>query len=81
MDRHPAEGEALVRARRKEPALPLREFAHGHHRFDWLYVTAFASPATGETFWYLDTRQANFGFPREDVDPQAWLVYVLAKLV
>ena len=24
-----------------------------HHRFDWLYVTAFASPATGETFWYL----------------------------
>ena len=21
--------------------------------FDWLYVTAFVSPATGETFWYL----------------------------
>jgi hypothetical protein len=30
-----------------------RPTAHGHHRFDWLYVTAFASPATGETFWYL----------------------------
>lgn len=30
-----------------------RRLAHGHHRFDWLYVTAFASPATGETFWYL----------------------------
>ena len=30
-----------------------RPIAHGHHRFDWLYVTAFASPATGETFWYL----------------------------
>jgi hypothetical protein len=30
-----------------------RPVAHGHHRFDWLYVTAFASPATGETFWYL----------------------------
>jgi hypothetical protein len=30
-----------------------RPLAHGHHRFDWLYVTAFASPATGETFWYL----------------------------
>jgi hypothetical protein len=29
-----------------------RPIAHGHHRFDWLYVTAFASPATGET-WYL----------------------------
>jgi transposase len=30
-----------------------RPVAHGHHRFDWLYVTAFASPATGETFWCL----------------------------
>ena len=30
-----------------------RPIAPGHHRFDWLYVTAFASPATGETFWYL----------------------------
>ena len=30
-----------------------RPIAHGHHRFDWLYVTAFVSPATGETFWYL----------------------------
>ena len=30
-----------------------RPIAHGHHRFDWLYITAFASPATGETFWYL----------------------------
>ena len=32
-----------------------RPIAHGHHRFDWLYVTAFASPATGETFWYLSS--------------------------
>ncbi len=23
------------------------------HRFEWLYVTAFVSPATGESFWYL----------------------------
>ena len=30
-----------------------RPIADGHHRFGWLYVTAFASPATGETFWYL----------------------------
>ena len=30
-----------------------RPIAHGHHRFDWLYVMAFASPATGETFRYV----------------------------
>ncbi|WP_370464768.1 IS630 family transposase [Methylosinus sp. RM1] len=30
-----------------------RPIAHGHHRFDWLYVTAFVSPASGETFWYM----------------------------
>jgi len=30
-----------------------RPVALGHHRFDWLYVTTFVSPATGETFWYL----------------------------
>jgi hypothetical protein len=34
-------------------SLPRPSGAHGHHRFDWLYVTAFASPATGETFWCL----------------------------
>ena len=27
--------------------------AIGLHRFDWLYVTAFVSPATGETFCYV----------------------------
>jgi len=32
-----------------------RPVAHGHHRFQWLYVTAFVSPATGESFWYLGT--------------------------
>ena len=30
-----------------------RPTALGHHRFEWLYVTVFVSPATGETFWYL----------------------------
>ena len=30
-----------------------RPTAIGHHRFEWLYVTAFVSPATGESFWYL----------------------------
>ena len=24
-----------------------------HHRFEWLYVTAFVSPRSGETFWHL----------------------------
>ena len=31
----------------------VRPVAVGHHRFEWLYVTAFVSPATGESFWYL----------------------------
>ena len=30
-----------------------RPVALGHHRFEWLYVTAFVAPATGETVWYL----------------------------
>ena len=30
-----------------------RPIALGHHRFQWLYVTAFVGPATGETVWYL----------------------------
>lgn len=32
-----------------------RPIAPCHHRFEWLYVTAFVSPATGESFWYLST--------------------------
>jgi hypothetical protein len=30
-----------------------RPIAPGHHRFDWLYVSAFVSSASGETFWYV----------------------------
>ena len=30
-----------------------RPTALGHHRFQWLYVTAFVGPTTGETVWYL----------------------------
>ncbi len=30
-----------------------RPTALGHHRFEWLYVTAFVGPVTGETVWYL----------------------------
>ena len=30
-----------------------RPIALGHHRYKWLYVTAFVLPTTGETFWYM----------------------------
>jgi DDE superfamily endonuclease len=30
-----------------------RPLAPGHHRYEWLYVTAFVSPASGETVWYV----------------------------
>jgi transposase len=30
-----------------------RPIALGHHRYQWLYVTAFVQPASGETVWYL----------------------------
>jgi hypothetical protein len=30
-----------------------RPTASGHHRFEWLYVTVFVAPASGETFWYV----------------------------
>ena len=42
-----------------------RPVAVGHHRFEWLYVTAFVSPATGESFWYLSTGVSKRDF--EDV--------------
>src|SRR5919107_191384 len=28
-----------------------RPTALGHHRYEWLYVTAFVAPATGESHW------------------------------
>jgi hypothetical protein len=30
-----------------------RPIAFGHHRFEWLYVSAFVQPATGHTVWNL----------------------------
>ena len=39
--------------RRVWAPIGVRPIAHGHHRFEWLYVTAFVSPATGECFWYI----------------------------
>jgi transposase len=32
-----------------------RPIALGHHRYKWLYVTAFTQPLSGETVWYLST--------------------------
>jgi DDE superfamily endonuclease len=29
--------------------------ALGHHRYEWLYVSAFVQPTSGETVWYLST--------------------------
>src|ERR671917_406993 len=30
-----------------------RPIALGHHRYKWLYGTAFVQPTSGETFWYV----------------------------
>ena len=30
-----------------------RPIALGHHRYKWLYVTAFVQPISGETVWYV----------------------------
>ena len=30
-----------------------RPLALGHHRYEWLYVTAFVAPASGETVWFV----------------------------
>ena len=35
----------------------------GHHRFEWLSVTVFVSPATGESYRYLST-----GVSKEDFE-------------
>jgi len=32
-----------------------RPRAPGHHRFEWLYATAFVQPTSGEVFWYIAT--------------------------
>ena len=32
-----------------------RPLALGHYRDEWLYVTAFVQPGSGETFWYLSS--------------------------
>ena len=30
-----------------------RPIALGHHRYKWVYVTAFVQPISGEVFWYI----------------------------
>ena len=32
-----------------------RPIALGHHRYQWLHLTAFVEPTGGETVWYLST--------------------------
>src|SRR3954464_10469468 len=32
-----------------------RPIALGHHRYKWVYVTAFVQPISGETFWSIST--------------------------
>ena len=32
-----------------------RPIALGHHRYQWLHVTAFVQPTTGEAVWFLST--------------------------
>src|SRR4029453_17365467 len=32
-----------------------RPVALGHHRYEWLHVTAFVQPTTGEAVWFLST--------------------------
>jgi len=33
-----------------------RPIALGHHRYEWLYVTVFVAPATGESVWFVGHR-------------------------
>jgi hypothetical protein len=41
-------------AQQKQSVGANRQAADRHwSRFDWLYVTTFVSPATGEIFWYV----------------------------
>jgi hypothetical protein len=32
-----------------------RPIAVGHHRYQWLHVTAFVQPTSGEAVWFLST--------------------------
>jgi len=41
-----------------------RPVALGHHRFEWLYVTAFVSPESGETFGYLSSGVSKASFEK-----------------
>ncbi|NJO54506.1 MAG: hypothetical protein HC829_06395, partial [Bacteroidales bacterium] len=38
-----------------------RPIALGHHRFEWLYVTAFVAPVSGEVVWFL-SNGLSYGF-------------------
>ena len=58
---HPLEAEPGGHPARRLGAGPLPPVlgrppqALGHHRFEWLHVTAFVQPTTGEAVWFLST--------------------------
>jgi len=41
-----------------------RPIALGHHRFEWLYVTGFVAPATGQTVWNVSNAVCKEMFER-----------------
>jgi transposase len=41
-----------------------RPLALGHHRFEWLYVTGFVRPQTGETVWNVSNTISKAYFER-----------------
>ena len=41
-----------------------RPIALGHHRFEWLYVTGFVEPATGQTVWNVSNAVCKKMFER-----------------
>src|SRR3712207_6939749 len=52
-------------------ALPIspkgqRPIALGHHRYKWLYVTAFVQPISGETFWSISNGVSKPFFARSE---------------
>jgi hypothetical protein len=50
-DEHRVELKPITR--RVWPPRGRRPIEPGRHRYEWLYVTAFAAPASGESHWYV----------------------------
>jgi hypothetical protein len=52
VERYNALGPSAMGDLRRGNGAPAKVL-NGHHRFEWLYVTAFVFPARGESFWYV----------------------------